>query len=960
MMYSCKEIEKDVQKLWKKKNIPEQIVEMDWKKKKFYLLDGPPYVNGIPHVGHVKTTTFKDIWGKFKYMQGYSVWFQPGFDCGGLPIENAVEKKLKIKSKSDIEKKIGVDTFIDECKKFAKGNEPKWLELYKAMGAWRGWLTPYLTSEDYYLESGWWTVKNLFEKGMLVEGFRPGFWCPKCETVLAGYEVTDSYKDLEDYSVFIKFPVGGKEKEFFLVWTTTPWTLPANVAICVHPDEIYVKIEMDGEILILAEKRLEIFEHMGLGYTILDRMKGKELEGIKYEPVLDVPVQEELKKISNAHQVIASIKLMKKRVASKIQEKKGIETEDEFDHIVTMDTGSGIVHIAPGHGDVDNQIGKHYNLPEISPVDERGCLTEEAGEFAGIFVKDADEKIIKKLKETGRLLHSGKIVHSYPLCWRCKQPLIYRMSKQWFLKIDSAREKMISESNHTAWLPGFAKERFNNLLAEAPDWAVTRQRYWGIPLPVWICEGCGSKSVIGSRAELKERAIEKIDEKGGIHKNVVDKIHLKCQCGSKMNRDPNIMDVWFDSGISPWASLGYPYANKAIFEKLWPADLIDESQDQIRGWFYTLMFCGVTTFNSSPYKIVCLNGWTLDEKGDKMSKSLGNVILAEDACSELGADALRLYYCHDVAPWETQKFSLKNAQTVGRSLNTLWNTYVYFKTYCRKSEDKKNLQIEDEWILSKLNSLMGRMTEDMEKFHFHSAGRNVMNFIVNDFSRTYIKIIRDRSDNGVDYIMTEVLEKVARILAPIAPFISEYIYNDIFSESVHLQSWPNALKSAVNEELEKEMGIVEEVFALSSAIRKENDIKLRWPLQTLYLSTELKNNKLYEIIKKLCNVKEVGIGAGAGIKKEGERCSITLDTTIIEDEALLRELLREVQSKRKAMKLVVGDKIKLILDNEDLNKFEAEIKEHVGAREIVYRKIDKPLGKVEYKETVIKFKFEKV
>ncbi|MEM5812549.1 MAG: isoleucine--tRNA ligase, partial [Candidatus Aenigmatarchaeota archaeon] len=663
--YDHKKIEKEVQDYWKRNKIPERVVDFSRRGgKKFYLLDGPPYVNGIPHVGHIKTTTFKDIWGKFKYMQGFSVWFQPGFDCSGLPIENAVEKKLGIKSKKDIEEKIGIENFIKECKSLAEQNLHLWMELYKELGAWRGWVEPYLTYKDYYLESGWWTVKRMYEKSLLSEGTRPSFWCPHCETVLSGYEVTDSYKNIEDPSIYIKFPVKNSDKEYLLVWTTTPWTLPANVAICAHPEESYVRVRTgSGEILILAEKRLEILHRLEIGYSVIEKFPGKKLEGLRYEPALDVPLQEELKSNPKAHRVILSIPIMKKRVASKTLTKRVVESGDEFGHVVDMETGSGLVHIAPGHGDVDNKLGRHYGLPEPSPVDDSGKLTKEAGRFAGIFVKRADPMIIEELERRGKLLVSEKIVHSYPLCWRCKSPLIYRMSNQWYLRLDPIREKILRENKKVRWLPEFGRERFSDLIAEAPDWAITRQRYWGIPIPIWVCKKCGKKTVIGSKRELEKASGKKVSD---LHKDSVDKISIPCVCGGKMERVKDIMDVWFDSGISPWASIGYPFRNRELFKKLWPVDLVDESQDQIRGWFYSLMMCGFSVFDRAPYETVCLNGWTLDERGEKMSKSLGNVVDAKEARNLLGSDLLRLYYCYDTAPWDTQKFNMSNAKELHR------------------------------------------------------------------------------------------------------------------------------------------------------------------------------------------------------------------------------------------------------------------------------------------------------
>jgi len=955
-IFNAHEIEKEVQKIWAEQKIPEKIVSMDWKKKKFYLLDGPPYVNGVPHVGHSKTTTFKDVWGKFKFMNGFAVWFQPGFDCGGLPIENAVEKRLGIKSKSEIETVIGVDRFIEECKKLAGGNEPVWLNFYKKIGAWRGWLNPYLTSENYYLESGWWTIKKWFERGLFIEGFRPGFWCPHCETVLAGIEASESYKDIEDTSIFVKFKVKDKD-EFLLVWTTTPWTLFGNVAVAVHPDETYVKARVGKEVYIIAEKRLAIFEELGHGYTIIEKMNGKKLSGLKYEPILDVPSQNKLKKNKNSHKVIVSIPVMKKRVASKMLVKSKISEEEEFGHLVAMDTGTGLVHIAPGHGESDNRLGKQYKLPEISPVDEKGRLTEEAGEFAGIFVKDADKFIIEKLQKTGKLFYSHKIVHSYPLCWRCKTPLIYRMSRQWFVNLDKLRGRIIKANQKIKWLPEFAKERYHNTIAEAPDWAVTRQRYWGIPLPVWTCEKCKKRKIIGSKKELIENAAEKLPDSIDLHKNSVDKITIKCSCGSGMKREKDIMDVWFDSGISPWASLGYPFRNKDLFEKLWKVDLVDESQDQVRAWFHTLMLCGFATFDKAPYKTVCLNGWTLDEFGEKMSKSLGNVIFADDAYNEIGADLLRLYYCYDIAAWETQKFSMKNAKELGRAMNILLNTYNYFKTYGKTTKRKEKLQLEDEWILSRLNTLIKNVAWQLENFEFHTAGRGIVDFIVNDFSRTYIKLVRNRE--SPNFVFTIIFDNLLRLMAPITPFISEYIYHDMKNESVHLAKWPRSNEKMINEKLEKDMKIVDALSEAANSIRKEKGIKLKWPLPLIAIDAKIGDKKIKEIIKKLCNVKDVKFGKEEQLEqKKFEHGAIYLDLNVLKDEALLREVVRKIQDMRKKTGLVVTDKIKLLISSAELKKFEQKIKKEVGAKEIIFE--DNNGEPVKFEDIEVRISIKKV
>ncbi|MFC1696937.1 isoleucine--tRNA ligase [Nanoarchaeota archaeon] len=867
-MYDIKDVEGEILLFWRKINLLELLRKKNKDGEKYFILDGPPYANDVPHVGHIRNTVWKDIVLRLRFMQGKKVIFQAGFDTHGLPIENKVEKLFDLKSKKDINK-MGVDKFTATCKEHAATNKDLWLDIYEKLGSWYSWEKPYLTYENNFLESGWWTFSELIKKDLIYEGKKPVFWCPKCETALSGYEVTDSYAMVSDPYILILFKLKDRD-EHLLVFTTTPWTLISNTAIAVHPEKEYVTVETIKGNIILAKNRLPLLTEIEMGFKILKEFKGKELEGKEYEPLIDVPNQKAIGKHENAHKIIMSIQILKERAPGKIAAKKeGAATEDLFEDFVTVDEGTGLVHTAPGHGKTDNEVGKHYGLPEYSPLDDEAKFTEDAGPFKGIFVKEADKAILELLEKENKLLYSKKVEHKYPLCWRCKAPLIFRMSNQWFCKVP--RDRMLELNEKVKWMPKYANDRFKNWVANAEDWNISRQRFWGIPIPVWRCE-CGEQKIINSLESLKKNAIEKIEDDFDLH--TASKIHIKCECGKEMSRINDIFDVWFDSGIAGWASMHYPFENKEKFESHFPINRINESQDQIRGWFYALMFCATATFDKRCYDAVSMTGWVTDKNGDKMSKSVGNVVFAKDAIKDMGADVLRLYYLNDIAPYQLEKFNVDIAKKdITRIINILWNMHnllVQSKVKIKEVKESALSEIEDIWIMSRLNTITHDFSEGLEEFEFHEAGRKISDFIMNDVSRKYIQMVRERMEDDKEpyHILNTIILRVIKLLAPVTPIISEKIYqnlkeiNDDLKESVHLEEYPIAKKS--NTELEDAMSVAQEIIQSILNGREKLQLGVRWPIgEVVIFSTEtlikksLKN--MLEIIKTQTNVKDIKI-----------------------------------------------------------------------------------------------------
>ncbi|WP_297417853.1 isoleucine--tRNA ligase [Thermococcus sp.] len=884
--YDPGKLEEKIERFWKENGTYEKVKASRTNGPKYYFLDGPPYVSGAIHLGTAWNKIIKDMIIRFRTMQGYNVRRQPGFDMHGLPIEVKVEQALGLKTKRDIETEIGVDNFIKKCKEFALNNLKVMTEQFKQLGIWMDWDNPYMTIKNEYIESGWFTLKRAYEKGLLKKDKRVLHWCPRCQTALAEHEVRGEYKLREDPSIYVKFPVEGKTNEYLIIWTTTPWTLPANLAVAVHPEYDYAKVRVKTnngeEYWIIAKALIErVLSEAGVKGEIIEEFKGKELEGIRYVHILmdEYPAQKEFReKYEWAHRVILG------------------------EH-VTLEDGTGLVHTAPGHGEEDFEVGKRYGLPIYSPVDEAGRYTE--GKWKGTYVKDADREVIEHLRGKGYLLKAGEIEHKYPHCWRCKTPLIFRATDQWFLKVSKVKEDIIKENDEkVTWYPDWVKVRYDNGVMNSGDWVISRQRYWGIPLPIWQADD-GEIYVVGSFRELVEKSVaievgserielpedyeEKlkvIEEKLGpedLHRPYVDAFIIEVN-GREMRRVKDVVDVWFDSGIASWASLDYPRTEEN-FKKLWPADFIVEGEDQVTKWFYSQQAASVIAFNTVPYRKVAMHGYVLDEKGDKMSKSLGNIIRPEEVVQKEGRDPFRFYMLWATNPWENLRFSWKGLEQVKRMLNILWNVYVLSSTYMSldsfdptKVPEELPFREEDKWILSRANSLIGEVTEGVETFRLTRATRAIYNFVVEDLSRWYVRLIRKRmwvESNDPDklaayYTVWKVFDVLLRLMAPFTPYISEEIYQNLLRpflgvESVHMLDWPEPDEKAIDVDLEREMEYVRRIVEAGSSARQRARIKLRYPVRKIIIETGGDTvakavERLNRLLKDQLNAKEVAVG----------------------------------------------------------------------------------------------------
>ena len=834
------EIESFYSKFWEEDNILQKSI--DNRDKYFVFYDGPATANGFPGLHHMVAKFLKDSFCKYKTMQGYKVLRKVGWDTHGLPVELAVEKELGFKSKTDIEK-YGIEAFNKKCKESVWKNEKAFSDLTTKMGQFIDLKHPYVTYDNNYIETEWWILKKFFDEGLFYEGHKILPYCPRCGTGLASHEVAQGYKEVSVDTVTVSFKIKNEDC-YFLVWTTTPWTLIANVGLCVNPDEEYIKAQSMGYKFIVAKKLAN--KVLGEDYEVLETYKGKDLEYTEYE------------------QLIPELSVSKKAFFVCC------------DSYVTMEDGTGIVHLAPAFGQDDALVGKKYDLPYLNPVGEDGCYLE--GPWKGTLVFDADLDVIKYLKANDKLFKKQKIVHNYPHCWRCSTPLIYYSKPSYYLEVTKIKDKVIAANKTVNWHPSYVGEkRFGNWLENLNDWAISRNRYWGTPLPLWKCE-CGHTHMIGSREELVELSIEDIDESIDLHRPYVDNVHIKCdKCGKAMTRTTDVIDCWFDSGSMPFAQYHYPFENKELWETQFPADFIAEGIDQTRGWFYTLLIISTFLTGKAPYKNVLVNDLLLDSEGKKMSKSKGNIVEPFTTMKEYGADTVRFYLPYVSPVWTPLKFDVNGLKEVhSKFFNPLKNTYSFFTIYAnidnidpREYEVSYNdLEEIDKWLFSKLNKLIKNVTDSYEEYDLNKVVKYLTDFVSEDLSNWYIRRNRKRfwgselnnSKKCVYYTTYKTLLNLSKLIAPITPFISEEIYQNLTDkESVHLSDFPKYDESLINDTIEEKMDLVRDLISLGRNVREEQKIKVRQPIKEVILDGKNKDilSDLTDLIKEELNVKEI-------------------------------------------------------------------------------------------------------
>jgi len=840
---SSAERELRVRKQWERDGTFQCSINNREGKETYVFYEGPPTANGLPHAGHALGRTIKDFVARYKTMSGYQVLRKAGWDTHGLPVELEVEKQLNIRGKDEIEA-YGVEKFIQKCKESVFVYENEWKQFTEALGYWVDMDDPYVTLNNEYIESVWNILSSIHEKGYLKKGHRVVPYCSKCETSLSSHEVAQGYKDVSDLSVTAKFRLKGTKNEYLLGWTTTPWTLPGNIAVAVHPEMNYVKVKQGEDVFILAES---LAPSVIKGeYETLDKMKGKDLIGQSYEPLFDYF------SVTKGHEVLGA-------------------------DFVTDTSGTGIVHIATAHGEDDYKAVHDHGFDYVNAVDSKGRYKEYVTPLAGKFVKDCDVEIIKMLARENLLFDKEKYEHSYPHCWRCDSPLLYYAMEGWFIKTTAVKERMQANNQKVEWFPSHMKDgRFGNFLDNMVDWNIGRNRYWGTPLNVWICKKCGEEKAPYSMDELRELSTEELPDELDLHKPYVDRIELSCSCGGVMHRTSEVIDVWFDSGSMPFAQYHYPFENKNLFNKQYPADVVIEGVDQTRGWFYSLLAVSTLLTGQSPYKRVLSLGHILDENGQKMSKSKGNALDPAELMEEFGADSLRWALLADSSPWNNKRFSKKTvSQAKSKVIDTLMNVYSFYSMYAEidqfnpESDLRGTRTTLDHWILSRLNTVIKDITNSLDEYEITKGARTIASFI-EDLSNWYVRRSRQRfwssgmtEDKRAAFsTLFEVLKKLTQLMAPYTPFVTEDIYSDLVNDSVHVSDFPTSNESLINEQLEQDMEAVLEIIEQTRSIRNAASIKTKQPLGKLVVITPAETNvsrllTYSSIIKEEMNIKEV-------------------------------------------------------------------------------------------------------
>ncbi|MDZ7798598.1 MAG: isoleucine--tRNA ligase [Patescibacteria group bacterium] len=926
-MINFPELEKKVLKFWQDNNIFKKSLKKNERGTRFVFFEGPPTANGRPGVHHVLARAFKDVIPRFKTMQGYLVERKAGWDTHGLPVELEVEKELEISGKGDIEK-YGLEKFNKKCQSNVWKYKKDWEEMTRRLGFWIDLEDPYVTYDNNYIESVWWILKQVWDKKLLYQGHKVVPHCPRCGTALSSHEVAQGYKNIEEESVYIKFELEEEKNTYVLAWTTTPWTLPGNVALALGEDVEYVKVKMNDEFLILAKARLDILEG---NYQIVENYKGKDLAGKKYKPLFDFL---NLEKETGKKAYILALA-----------------------NFVTTEDGTGIVHTAGMYGEDDYILSEKIGLPKVHTVDENGEFNKLVKPWAGRFVKEEklEKEILDYLKDKNLLFKTEKYKHDYPFCWRCDSPLLYYAKNSWFIKMSALRDQLKQNNQQINWIPDYIKEgRFGEWINEVKDWAISRERYWGTPLPIWQCEKCKKYQCLGSREELNSY-------QGDLHRPYVDEIELDCECGGKMKRVQDVIDCWFDSGSMPFSQWHYPFENKEKIDQglSYPADFISEAMDQTRGWFYTLLAISTLLGKGTSYKNVICLGLVLDKNGQKMSKSKGNIVKPDDIFEKYGADAARWYFYTLNQPGETKLFDMKGVEEVVKKVFLiLMNVHSFYQMYAESKipEKIKSDHVLDQWINSKINLLIEKVTQDLESFDPTKAARRIADFI-NDLSTWYLRRSRDRFKTGEKKdkeralaTLYLVLFKLSKLMAPFTPFLAEELYKKLKGEkeSVHLEDWPKAEPEKYDQVLYN-MEKVQQLVELGHALRAENAIKVRQPLAQILSNINDLPEDYKEIIKKELNLHEVHLdkkeikeNIDFKIKEAGE-IKVALDITItdqLKEEGLVREVIRHINSLRKKAKLTIGDKVELSYYTEEekikkiFENYKEEIKKETASKDL--------------------------